>query len=278
MPDYLIKENTLTNIANAIRTKTGTTETINPDSMDDKINSIIDLASGTADATATAQDMAQGTTAYVDGELIEGELPVVNKYYNANFILNGVYDGHPESQNGAFENGLPAYAEFTVDKRTIVDPSYYFLELPLDNFGNATTADVRSGKTFTGSDGLCKTGTMSGGQYLRTTKTGSNSTLLTVPCTFEPHFIVVWPYTKTRVANARIDLIIDCVGGYYQGNYFDSSGNGMQDRYKAVEHTSSPSNYECCYWWNGSTLSIWTYNGLGGAPWSSSITYQILVG
>lgn len=40
MPDYLIKEETLTNIANAIRSKTGTTEQINPDDMDDKIENI----------------------------------------------------------------------------------------------------------------------------------------------------------------------------------------------------------------------------------------------
>lgn len=74
MPDYLIKEETLTNIANAIRSETGTTAKINPDDMDTAISNIVTLSEGTADATAVAADLLSGKTAYVNGNKISGSM------------------------------------------------------------------------------------------------------------------------------------------------------------------------------------------------------------
>lgn len=64
-----------TAIADKIRTKTGSTETIVADNFPDAIDGIVTLNEGTADGTAVAGDILSGKTAYVDGEKITGSIP-----------------------------------------------------------------------------------------------------------------------------------------------------------------------------------------------------------
>lgn len=108
--------------------------------------SIIDIS----DSTVTPDNLANGKIAYgADGEKITGTLLQVPA--DGSQILT---DNTPSVSSG----NLRLNSQFTSDK-IMRSGSWAIIDCPLENFGDATAADVLSGKKFTSSEGLNIVGT-----------------------------------------------------------------------------------------------------------------------
>ena len=124
----------------------------------------------TSDATATANDIAKGKTAYVNGEKVTGS---VNEATTDGTIL--------ESDNMTFETvdstkyikigNITRYVDMLFRKSASL-----YVRVKATSFGNATAADVAEGKTFTSTAGLKVTGTAKASAPTLQSKTATPST------------------------------------------------------------------------------------------------------
>lgn len=104
----------------------------------------------TEDATASASDIANSKTAYVNGEKVTGNVFEIsgNAARNATSIFKN-----------ADLNSLDV--NYTFDENTMFHlPASLHLYTPMSNFGDATANDVAAGKTFTSENGLKVTGSL----------------------------------------------------------------------------------------------------------------------
>lgn len=142
----VINDTLLTNIAEAIRSKNLQETTYLPSEMPAAIEAI-ETGIDTSDATATAEDMAEGVTAYVNGEKITGNVPHEDRTYGQAPVLTE-------------DNKVSLYYSASFEKRMVGGGKKLTITSALSNFGNVTPEDVATGKTFTSTSGILATGTV----------------------------------------------------------------------------------------------------------------------
>lgn len=207
-------------IADAIRAKEGSSDPIIANDFPARIAAI---ETGTQLPTltnpGTAADMAQGKQLIgQDGEIVTGsilELPT------GNIVLDGeTFTGWDNSNNRLI--GMQATMSQTMLGR---QGKLAIISTQATNFGNATAADVASGKTFTSEAGVKVTGTAAPASYLKgfsatITGNGGNGAWLSYAGQVLPQALFISMYQGISTGNNLFTLLaFGQMGAYTTGSF-----------------------------------------------------------
>lgn len=128
------------------------------DEYGDKIRAI-QTGIDTSDATATMGDIAVGKTAYVDGEKVTGNVPIVQENFTKRYISDNVIISQQGPTGGPYTKYLAIKSTISGSSTLFRPGSNIYVETLASNIGDATVSDVASGKTFTSENGVKITGT-----------------------------------------------------------------------------------------------------------------------
>lgn len=218
----------------------------------------IDIPSGsgtasfyaTNDANVLAKDISNGKIAYSNNGQITGTMPT---YANPTLGVTG-YDSSGSTYLLTGEAD-PAGQFCSSDGQVTI-------AFPKALMGNATAADVASGKTFTSQNGIAITGTASGGVTNLVTGTFTPSTTgsvgtVTIPYTGTGHPIMCAVFPAAGSYKSTTD-IYTLVQQYAVVEWYMSKANtALAPTYE----TSGGANYGCTAWvYKSSASSATTYS------------------
>ena len=134
----------------------GSAAPVDPNLLAENIKSGVTISGVTGtftnDGTAKSSDMADGVTAYVNGQKVTGTVLVTSGGASHTQFYDGI------EANNNYPDRYIVRGKFT-SNYLFRQGSVHKVLVPRSDFGDATEADVASGKTFTSSAGLKVTGT-----------------------------------------------------------------------------------------------------------------------